>query len=50
MTTFFGVYLAKEDKQDKLWVAMELCSGGSITDLSKKMNPKLIPEQVFISL
>ena len=31
---------------DKLWLAMEFCGGGSITDLGKKMQPKLLPEAV----
>ena len=36
----------QDGKQDKLWVAMEMCSGGSITDLAKKLAPKHVPENV----
>jgi len=46
LTKFFGVFLARDAKQDKLWVAMELCAFGSVTDLSKKLKPKLLPEYV----
>jgi len=47
ITKFFGVYLAKDKGALKLWVAMELCSGGSVTDLAKRMRPKALPEQVL---
>lgn len=33
--------------EDKLWLAMEYCGGGSVTDLAKKMEPKRIPELVM---
>lgn len=31
----------------KLWLAMEFCSGGSVTDLAKAIKPKLLPEPVI---
>ena len=37
----------KDDGLLKLWVAMELCAGGSITDLAKRMRPKPLPEHVL---
>jgi serine/threonine protein kinase len=48
---FFGAFLQKslkEGENDKLWLAMEFCGGGSITDLGKKMLPKQLPEAVVI--
>ena len=39
---FYGLYLKPADKEtgfpqkDQLWIAMELCAGGSVTDLVKK--------------
>lgn len=48
ITTFFGVYGVKQPHgPDKLWLAMEYCGGGSITDLAKKIQPKRLPEPVF---
>lgn len=48
ITTFFGVYGVKQPMgPDKLWLAMEYCGGGSITDLSRKLQPKRLPEPVF---
>jgi len=46
ITSFYGVYGVKTPgtAEDKLWLAMEYCGGGSITDLTKKMEPRLIPE------
>lgn len=32
---------------DKLWLAMEFCGGGSVTDLAKNMLPKRLPETMF---
>lgn len=37
-------------EDDKLWLVMEFCGGGSITDLVKKMVPKKLPEPVFAFL
>lgn len=31
----------------KLWLAMEFCSGGSVTDLAKAVKPKVLPEQAL---
>jgi serine/threonine protein kinase len=48
---FYGAFLQKtlkEGENDKLWLAMEFCGGGSITDLGKKMLPKQLPEAVVI--
>eukprot|EP00040_Diaphanoeca_grandis_P032970 m.200843 g.200843 ORF g.200843 m.200843 type:complete len:825 (-) comp32777_c0_seq1:194-2668(-) len=48
ITTFFGVYGVKQNGgPDKLWLAMEYCGGGSITDLATKMQPKRLPEMAF---
>lgn len=48
ITSFYGVYGVKSDGEaDKLWLAMEYCGGGSVTDLSKKMQPKRFPEDPF---
>ena len=47
--SFYGAYGAKqgEGEPDKLWLAMEYCGGGSITDLSKKCAPRQLPEKAF---
>ncbi|XP_036367897.1 myosin-IIIb-like isoform X6 [Octopus sinensis] len=35
---FYGLYLKKENKlDDQLWIVMELCQNGSVTDLSKDL-------------
>lgn len=48
ITTFFGVYGVKQPSgPDKLWLAMEYCGGGSITDLSRNVHPKRLPEIVM---
>lgn len=44
---FFGAFLQKAPKggsDPKLWLAMEFCGGGSVTDLAKKALPKQLPE------
>lgn len=49
ITSFYGIYLVKtaSTEDDKLWLAMEFCGGGSITDLCKNLLPRKLPEQVF---
>eukprot|EP00039_Didymoeca_costata_P001874 m.55852 g.55852 ORF g.55852 m.55852 type:complete len:776 (+) comp11007_c0_seq1:213-2540(+) len=49
ITSFYGTYLVKTGptEEDKLWLAMEFCGGGSITDLCKNLLPKKLPEPVF---
>eukprot|EP00035_Acanthoeca_spectabilis_P021496 m.438563 g.438563 ORF g.438563 m.438563 type:complete len:794 (+) comp18257_c0_seq1:247-2628(+) len=46
ITSFYGVYGVKTPgtAEDKLWLAMEYCGGGSVTDLAKKMEPRRFPE------
>ena len=41
------IHVIQDDNLLKLWVAMELCSGGSITDLARRMKPKPLPEPVM---
>ena len=33
---------------NKLWLVMELCEGGSVTDLAAAMSPKTLPEPVLL--
>ena len=44
----FSLFVNQDKGALKLWVAMELCSGGSVTDLAKRMRPKALPEPVGI--
>ena len=37
---------ADRQPMDKLWLVMELCEGGSVTDLATTLAPKLVPENV----
>ncbi|KAK2189496.1 hypothetical protein NP493_105g03007 [Ridgeia piscesae] len=32
---FYGLFLRQDPNQDQLWITMELCSGGSVTELVK---------------
>ena len=47
--SFYGVYGVKTPgpDDDKLWLVMEYCGGGSITDLCKALLPKKLDELVF---
>eukprot|EP00730_Choanoeca_flexa_P000465 TRINITY_DN10207_c0_g1_i4.p1 TRINITY_DN10207_c0_g1~~TRINITY_DN10207_c0_g1_i4.p1 ORF type:complete len:615 (+),score=174.13 TRINITY_DN10207_c0_g1_i4:169-1845(+) len=54
LTTFYGAFLvpadmAGEERQpmDKLWLVMELCQGGSVTDLANALSPKTVPEALL---
>jgi len=49
ITSFYGIYGVKTppNEDDKLWLCMEYCGGGTITDLCKKLLPKKLPEIVF---
>lgn len=48
ITSFYGLYGVKnKGEPDKLWLAMEYCGGGSITDLSKKLQPRRLPDAIF---
>ena len=43
---FFGAYMKKGNEEDQLWLVMELCSNGSVTDLVKALikNGKILDE------
>jgi myosin-3 len=34
---FYGIYLKSNREEDQLWLVMELCSNGSVTDLVKSL-------------
>jgi myosin-3 len=45
----YGIYLKKQENAiDQLWIVMELCTAGSVTDLVKKMKEKedSLPEDI----
>ncbi|GAB1606866.1 myosin-IIIb-like [Argonauta hians] len=48
---FYGLHLKKENKlEDQLWIVMELCQNGSVTDLSKDLvNRKQRMDEVLIA-
>lgn len=55
ITAFYGAFLTgadmagpDRDPMDKLWLVMELCEGGSVTDLAVEMQPKVIPENLIV--
>lgn len=35
IATYYGAFIDKRPPDDKLWIAMEFCGGGSVTDLIK---------------
>lgn len=37
---FFGTFLKKGESEDQLWLVMELCKNGSVTDLVKSLKKK----------
>eukprot|EP00051_Salpingoeca_urceolata_P027638 m.482487 g.482487 ORF g.482487 m.482487 type:complete len:791 (-) comp22555_c0_seq1:1286-3658(-) len=51
ITSFIGAFLTKEIEEtrakDKLWIVMEFCGGGSVTDLAVALKPKHIPADVL---
>lgn len=34
---FFGIFMKKYNEEDQLWLVLELCSNGSVTDLAKSL-------------
>lgn len=34
---FFGIFLKRYNEEDQLWLVIELCSNGSVTDLAKSL-------------
>lgn len=46
LTAFYGVYGVLDHGVQKLWLAMELCDAGSVTDLAKCILPKRLPEPI----
>eukprot|EP00045_Choanoeca_perplexa_P008039 m.73538 g.73538 ORF g.73538 m.73538 type:complete len:748 (+) comp14332_c0_seq1:35-2278(+) len=54
LTTFYGAFLVpansdsvERQPMDKLWLVMELCQGGSVTDLATTLAPKTVPENIL---
>eukprot|EP00049_Salpingoeca_infusionum_P022445 m.6788 g.6788 ORF g.6788 m.6788 type:complete len:762 (-) comp5192_c0_seq1:1997-4282(-) len=54
IAAFYGAFIVPPDMdgierypKETLWLAMELCDGGSMTDLSQSYQPKQLPESIL---
>lgn len=44
IATYYGAFIDKRPPDDKLWLVMEYCGGGSVTDLIKSSKGQSLKE------
>lgn len=45
IATYYGAFIKKQPKDDQLWLVMEYCGAGSVTDLIKSTKGNTLKEE-----